>query len=290
MGNASLVTNDDTVPTPAYELGHSDRELERLKAQARLIDPITRQFFREAGIASGMRVLDVGSGAGDVAFLAAELVGEAGEVVGVDRAPAAIAAAQTRANARSLRNVSFSEGDAMEMAFEQPFDAVVGRYVLLFQADSAGMVRKLSTHVRPRGLIVFHEPDWSVVRSVPPTPTYDRCCKWITETFRHVGTDTNMAVRLYGAFTGANLPMPTMRMQTFISGPAGCEEWLESVAELAISLVPTMEQLGIATAADVNIEALAVRMQNEVVASGSVIIGRSEIGAWSRVDRLEGDA
>jgi tRNA A58 N-methylase Trm61 len=52
-------------------LGHSDRELERLRRQAQLIDPITLQFLTEAGIANGMRVLDVGSGAGDVAFLAA---------------------------------------------------------------------------------------------------------------------------------------------------------------------------------------------------------------------------
>ena len=59
-----------------YVLGHSDRELERLTTQARLVDPITRHFFVQAGITSGMRVLDVGSGPGDVAFLAAELVGE----------------------------------------------------------------------------------------------------------------------------------------------------------------------------------------------------------------------
>jgi hypothetical protein len=61
-------------PLPAYSLGHSDRELERLRVQARLIDPITRRFFVDAGIAPGMRVLDVGSGVGNVAFLAAELV------------------------------------------------------------------------------------------------------------------------------------------------------------------------------------------------------------------------
>ena len=57
----------------AYVLGHSDQEIARLKVQARLLEPITRQFLREAGIAAGMRVLDIGSGAGDVAFLAAEL-------------------------------------------------------------------------------------------------------------------------------------------------------------------------------------------------------------------------
>jgi ubiquinone/menaquinone biosynthesis C-methylase UbiE len=55
----------------SYVLGHSDPELARLKMQARLLEPITRQFLREAGITAGMRVLDVGSGAGDVAVLAA---------------------------------------------------------------------------------------------------------------------------------------------------------------------------------------------------------------------------
>ena len=79
-----------------YLLGHSPEELDRLTVQARLIDPITRQFFVEAGVAPGMRVLDVGSGAGDVAFLVAGLVGPAGEVVGTDRSAAALAAARAR--------------------------------------------------------------------------------------------------------------------------------------------------------------------------------------------------
>ena len=58
-----------------------------------------------------MRVLDVGSGVGDIAFLAAELVGDTGEVLGVDRAQAAIVEARSRADARSFRNVVFREGD-----------------------------------------------------------------------------------------------------------------------------------------------------------------------------------
>jgi ubiquinone/menaquinone biosynthesis C-methylase UbiE len=121
--------------TKSYVLGHSDNELERLNAQGRLIDPITRQFFREAGLVTGMRVLDIGSGAGHVAVLAAELVGDAGEVVGTDTAPLAIARARARAKALSLNNVSFREVDPAEMDFDGPFDAVIGRYVLMFQAD-----------------------------------------------------------------------------------------------------------------------------------------------------------
>jgi SAM-dependent methyltransferase len=67
-----------------------------------------------------MRVLDIGSGAGDVAFLAAELVGDGGEVVGADRSAAALAKARQRVAARSLANVVFREGDPAEMRFAAP--------------------------------------------------------------------------------------------------------------------------------------------------------------------------
>jgi len=99
-------------------LGHSSREIERLKAQAQLIDPITRRFFQEAGLAPGMRVLDVGSGAGDVAFLAANIVGVSGQVVGVDRVPAALEVARERSAAKSLTNVTFASGDPTAMVFD----------------------------------------------------------------------------------------------------------------------------------------------------------------------------
>ena len=46
----------------SYVLGHSEFELNRLEAQARLIDPITRRFLLEAGIKPGMRVLDSEAG------------------------------------------------------------------------------------------------------------------------------------------------------------------------------------------------------------------------------------
>ena len=73
-----------------YVLGHSEQELARLRRQAKLIDPITRQFLIQAGVTSGMRILDVGCGAGDVSFIAASLIGSQGEVIGVDRSPDAL--------------------------------------------------------------------------------------------------------------------------------------------------------------------------------------------------------
>jgi SAM-dependent methyltransferase len=267
---------------PKYVLGHTDRELSRLTMQARLVEPATRQFFREAGIEAGMRVLDIGSGAGDVAFLAAEFVGASGEVTGTDKSAAAVAAATRGARNRGLANVSFREGDSTELTFDRPFDAVVGRYVLLFQADAAEMVRRLASHLRPGGLIVFHEPDWVSAHAIPPAPTYDRCCAWIQEAFRRSGTDTNMAGRLFFAFVNAGLGPPTIRMQTYIAGGAQSADFLQSVADLTESLMPAIERYGIATSTEVGVETLTERLKQEAM-NGGVIVGRSEIGAWARI-------
>jgi ubiquinone/menaquinone biosynthesis C-methylase UbiE len=273
----------DSGLTPAYVLGHSDRELDRLRSQARLIDPITRQIFSAAGIVPGMRVLDVGSGAGDVAFLAAEMVGDAGEVVGVERVPAALTAARARAEGRGLRNVFFREGDPAEMVFERPFDAVIGRYVLMFQRDPAAMLRKLAMHVRPGGVVVFHETDWDGVRSSPPVPTYDRCCRWIVETFRLHGTESQMGIKLYSTFLTAGLPAPSMQLTALVSGGAQSASYVQLIADLAGTLLPEMERLGVATAAEVGVDTLVERIRDEAIARGSVMIGFLNIGAWSRV-------
>ena len=268
---------------PTYVLGHSEQELQRLRRQALLIEPATRLFLSESGVGAGMRVLDVGSGAGDVAFLVAGLVGESGEVIGTDKAPAAVATASTRARERGLRSVSFREGDPAHMRFDRPFDAVIGRYVLLFQSDAAAMVRGLMKHLRPGGLVLFHEPDWGSARSIPAVPTYDSCCRWIQQTFARAGTDSNMAGRLYRTLVGAGLSTLAMRMQTFIGGGAQCADYLQAVADLVGSMLPAMVELGVASAAEIDHATLAERLQCETSRGDSLIIGRSEIGAWARL-------
>ena len=126
-----MASQGGTARAYEYELGHSDRELKRLRLQADLIDPFTREFYRAAGLEQGMRVLDVGSGGGDAALVAAELVGEGGQVVGVDIAPAAVAAAQARVDALGKRNITFLQGHVDRLEFVEKFDAAVGRYVLI---------------------------------------------------------------------------------------------------------------------------------------------------------------
>lgn len=96
--------------------GIGDDELARLEAQGAAMAPATRMIFAEAGIQPGMRVLDLGCGAGDAAFVAAGLVGPDGSVVGVDRSPEALARARLRAEQRGLTQVQFVEGDIQDPA------------------------------------------------------------------------------------------------------------------------------------------------------------------------------
>src|SRR5215467_9673704 len=100
----------------------------------------------EAGLTSGMRVLDVGSGSGDVTFLAADVVGSNGFVVGIDRSAAAVERATTRASRRNLANVAFEVGDPAAMDFDRPFDAIIGRFVLMYQNDPATSLRNMTRH------------------------------------------------------------------------------------------------------------------------------------------------
>ncbi|MCA9101630.1 MAG: class I SAM-dependent methyltransferase [Planctomycetales bacterium] len=281
QGGANPSAANSVAGNPDYVLGHSDHELNRLRAQARLLEPVTRQFLREAGIAPGMHVLDVGSGAGEVAFLAAELVGETGSVLGTDRVPSAVAIATQAARERGLHNVQFRAGDPAELTFERRFDAVVGRYVLPFQADPSAMLRGLARHLVPDGLLVFHEPDWTCVRSFPPAPLYDEACRWVDETTRLTGQSWNFLDRAHAAFAAADLPAPTMRMHTFLAGASQTHEWLMAVADIVESLLPTIIEQGVATAEDIDLATFRERLCAEVTANDSVIVGRSEIGIWT---------
>jgi 2-polyprenyl-3-methyl-5-hydroxy-6-metoxy-1,4-benzoquinol methylase len=93
-------------------------------------------------------------------------------VIGTDTAAAAVAAAMRSARERGLSHVSFREGDPAEMQFDRAFDAVIGRYVLLFQADPVAMVRKLAGHVRTGGWLYFMSPIGSPrARFHPRRPT-----------------------------------------------------------------------------------------------------------------------
>ena len=124
-------------PTSYYALGYSDAEQARLIRQAAQLAPLTERFFRDAGIGPGQRVLELGSGMGDVAMLVARIVGPEGHVLGIERDADSIKVAQARANEAGLRNVAFSQSDISQLQSPERFEAAVGR------ADRGAMLTML---------------------------------------------------------------------------------------------------------------------------------------------------
>ena len=169
------------------------------------------------------------------------------------------------------------------MEFDQPFDAAVGRYVLCFQPDPIGLLRKIAGLVRRGGIILFNEPDRQQMRSFPPTPTYDQACRWLGETYRLSGVDVSIGIKLYSLFKAAGIEAPTMRLHAVIGGEKALDE-VHLDADQAMVLADDIVRLGVATASELGIETLAERIVEEMAANQSVIVGRAEIGAWSQVN------
>jgi ubiquinone/menaquinone biosynthesis C-methylase UbiE len=124
-----------------------------LKNQGDMLRPITERLLRSAGIDAGMRVLDLGCIAGDVSMLAAELVGPKGSVVGIDRSQEVLNVARKRTHEAGLRQISFVCASVDEFSIDEPFDLVIGRYILVHQPEPVTLLRKAARLVRPGGVL-----------------------------------------------------------------------------------------------------------------------------------------
>jgi SAM-dependent methyltransferase len=273
------------VDDPEYILGHADYELDRLIDQARFFGDLTEQLLRLAGIERGMRLLDVGCGTGDVSLLAARLVGAAGRVVGVDKAPEAIAVARRRAAAARLVNVDFIARDAAEFVPKTRFDAVIGRLVLMYVAEPAALMRGLLRSLRPGGLVVFQEMDGEGTTSEPRCPIFESTGERLRQTFARAGLDLRVGLKLRRIFLEAGLPEPHLVQSARVEGgpDSAAYAWL---AQLTRTLLPLMERTGVATAAEVRIETLAARLREETVAREAVLVLPPLIGAWTRTSAV----
>ena len=118
---------------------------------ANLLDGIT--------ITAGPRVLDVATGTGLVALAAAEYVGTAGEVIGVDISAGMLAEARRKALSAKLENVRFIQGDAEHLARPaEGFDYVFCSSALVLMADPPAALCLWASFLKPGGILAFDTP------------------------------------------------------------------------------------------------------------------------------------
>jgi ubiquinone/menaquinone biosynthesis C-methylase UbiE len=270
--------------TTEHVYGRSPEEHARLTLQARILRPYTERFFRAAGLVPGMRVLDIGSGIGDVAMLAAEIVGPNGRVVGIDKDPSFLEHARRRAEENGCAPwVTFEQAEVDAFTASDRFDALVGRYILLYLRDPAATLARLLQSVKPGGIVVCHEVDLTDPHpSYPPCPLWDQGYKLVSEAFTCAGAPVTFGRKFGSAFLRAGLPFPTIVSEGTVGGGPGSHmyPWLAATVK---SLAPRLAELRLSLPRELEpLETLAARLEQEAIRLGSQVMASIQFGAWAR--------
>jgi ubiquinone/menaquinone biosynthesis C-methylase UbiE len=280
---ARFVTTVDNTTSQAfadYALGYTNAEHDRLIRQAAIIAPITKRLFREAGIGPGQRVLDLGSGMGDVAMLLAQLVGPLGEVVGVERDANSISRAKARSAAAGFRNVSFLNSDVNNIVNDRPFDAAVGRFILMFLPDPVFVLRSVVRLVRPGGVVAFQEPSWAPMLALGAgLPVWSQVRNLVHEILLRSGANREMGPALYRVFQEAGLPPPKMHLDMSLGSDT---DFIRLTSDLLCSLQPLAEQHKVSLKELGNLNTLPDRICAEVARANTVVSLIGVVSAWSR--------
>ena len=264
-----------------YILGHSDSEIRRLVLQATILRPLTERLLLDAGLAPGMRVLDVGCGVGDVAMLAASIVGPTGSVVGLDREETAVRAAEQRAAAAGLA-IQYRRAAVEDRPDLGTFDLAIGRYVLVHQPDPASFIRTAASYVRPGGAVAFHEI--LVTRDLwqlNPAPLFGRSLELVRAALAAVMRHPDVGARLVETFHAAGLHDAAVSCDVLVYGRPDDPifSWL---AMMLVSLMPFLERAGLATAAELDTETLEDRLRAEAASLRSQAMFPAQFLVWAR--------
>lgn len=180
-------------PTPAEVIEAQRRDWNRVAGGwdkwdqyfSRNMTFINHRLVADARLRPGMRVLDLGSGTGYPALLAAKVVGPDGSVVGIDLAESMLAVATRKAQAKGMKHVTFRTGDATALPFDATsFDAVISRFCLMFLPEIPKALKEIARVLKPGGYVaaaVWSAPDknpfvripMDVIKTITPLPPPD---------------------------------------------------------------------------------------------------------------------
>jgi len=265
---------------PVYALGHHAREIDRLRFQSSIFEPVTRRLIRECGIRPGMHVLDIGCGAGDVSILLAEAVGDGGRVVAFDRETCVIEAAQARALAAGYRQIEFVVASDEAFPACPSFDAAFGRYVLHHQPDPVATIRRAALAVRQGGIVAFHEPAGHIsALTLPVVDLYVELEQSLNSAFNAMLPHRDVGGRLIACFEEAGLPTPHLIWES-IAGGHDSPLW-RLLAMTYESMLPQIERLRLTPPDSGDLATLADRLIAAAVTVRAQIVSKPQSCAWT---------
>jgi SAM-dependent methyltransferase len=180
-----------------YMLATGEAALSRLEMLEKIFGPHSRELLGRAGLAKGMRVADIGCGAGLVSLWIASQIGASGSVVGVDASSEQLRIAGKNAAGAGLSNASFQEGTAYETNLPRgQFGLVYSRFLMCHVSEPAKAIREMSGLLKPDGILVCEDHDDGGIFSQPPTRAYKRLVEISEAVNRARGLDSYVGLKL----------------------------------------------------------------------------------------------
>ena len=244
---------------------------------------MTRRFLADAGVGTGMRVIEIGCGSGEVTQILAELVGPTGTVLALDRNEGALALAQEQLRAQGIEHVQFmvvdvtSDSPHQHPFPEESFDVLAGRRVLMYLQDPATVVRRFAKCLRSGGTVVFEEADSTMTPGrLSPMTAYDKMVGWLNRMLVAEGANPSMGFHLPATLARAGLVFERVRAEATIQGQGSQFPYSTLLKLVQERLVATN------TATQTEVDALTAELDEERIDPTCVYVSDMSFCAWAR--------
>jgi SAM-dependent methyltransferase len=206
-----------------YLLGDARREAARLRAQARLWDPVSHALFDRLGVGRGWNVLEVGPGQGSVHMDLRRRVH--GPIDAVERSAAFAARLRTLTRRDGLGDGQIWQSDLIDAPLPRSaYDLIFARWVFLFLPDPGAHVRKLAAALRPGGYLAIQDYQRETLGLIPRPDEWLEFMAADRAFFASQGGEASIGGYLPKLYRAAGLTLTGLEL-TIKSGRPGSPVW-----------------------------------------------------------------
>lgn len=238
---------DPLADAGSYKFGQFEKnaeELDRLKLQATLALDTEKNVWESAGLTPGMHVLDIACGPGFTACELARVVGETGQVTGVDLNEELIAVAHQAKASEGVENITFSIGNIYELTLpENSFDFVYARFVFQHLENPELALENIRQVLKPGGTLCVLDIDDNWTSFSPESDAFVQFIRQTGAGQKRKGGNRLIGSQLYGLLSHAGLQNVSTRIWPLTSEEIGIRYFLGVAVLFRVELTTKLQKL-----------------------------------------------
>lgn len=194
-----------------YVLATGEAAAARLHLLQEVYGPSTERLLSQLGVKDGLRVAEIGCGAGQTACWLANRVAPGGLVDALDVSGDQLDLARANAADAGATNIAFTEASVYDSGLPaRTFDLVHCRLLLCHLARPLDALREMVSMLRPGGLLVCEDIDMATLHTDPPSRSYERFVELAVAFGQQRGADYRLGCRLHRLFRDVGIPHPNL--------------------------------------------------------------------------------